>query len=131
MTNMTYAEAINIAIVAIGDSNAEATDRLKALTAQLAKRGSKGGQTKTQKANEVIKGVIREILEQAQDFLTMDMVREDERLGEYSTQKLGAILGQMVKADEVTKVVHKKKTFYAIKGVEWDDGDEDVEDVEA
>ena len=60
MTNtMTYAQAIAIALTAIGDTNAEATDRLKALSAQLAKRGSKGGPTKTQKLNEELKAVIR------------------------------------------------------------------------
>ena len=65
MTNMTYAQALAIAIEAIGDTNTEATDRLKALSAQLAKRGSKGGPTKTQKANEALKAIILEILGEA------------------------------------------------------------------
>lgn len=116
---MTYAEAIAIAITAIGDTNAEATDRLKALTAQLAKRGSKGGMTKTQKANEALKAIILEILEEAEEFVLMADLMADERLADLSVQKMGALLGQLVKADEVVKQVYKKKTMYAIKGVNF------------
>lgn len=120
MTNtMTYAQAIAIALTAIGDTNAEATERLKALSAQLAKRGSKGGPTKTQKLNEDIKAVLLDILGEAGEFITMADIREDERVAEYSVQKVGALLGQLVKADQVQKKVFKKRTFYAVKGVEF------------
>ena len=116
---MTYAQALEIALTAIGDGNAEATDRIKALMAQLAKRGSKGGMTKTQKLNEEIKAVLLDILGEAGEFITMADIREDERVAEYSVQKVGALLGQLVKAGEVQKNVFKKRTFYAVKGVEF------------
>ena len=119
MTNMTYAEAINIAIAAIGDESNPAAERLNTLKAQLAKRGSKGGQTKTQKANEILKSIILEVLEQAQDFVPMDVIREDERLVNFSTQKLGALMAQLIKDDKAKKVIHKKKTLYAAADVEW------------
>lgn len=119
MTNMTYAQALEIALTAIGDGNAEATERIKALMAQLAKRGSKGGLTKTQKLNEEIKAVLLDILGEAGEFITMGDIREDERVAEYSVQKVGALLGQLVKAGEVQKNVFKKRTFYAVKGVEF------------
>ena len=52
MKNMTYAEAINIAIEALGEG--EAVERLEALKAQLAKRGSgKKGLTKTRRGRDV------------------------------------------------------------------------------
>lgn len=119
MTNMTYAQALAIAIEAIGDTNTEATDRLKALSAQLAKRGSKGGLTKTQKANEALKAIILEILGEAEDFMLMADLMADERLADLSVQKMGALLGQLVKADEVQKKVYKKKTMYAVVGVDF------------
>lgn len=119
MTNMTYAQALAIAIEAIGDTNAEATDRLKALTAQLAKRGTKGGMTKTQKANEALKAIILEILEGTEEFMLMADLMADERLAELSVQKMGALLGQLVKAGEVKKMVYKKRTMYAVEGVEF------------
>ena len=44
----------------------------------------------------------------------------DERLPEdISVQKMGALLGQLVKAEKVVKVVHKKRTLYAIAGTEF------------
>ena len=120
MTNMTYAVAIDFAIKALGDSNPEATDRLTALKAQLAKRGSKGGPTKTQKENEVLKATILEILGEVEDFVPMADLLADDRLPDgLSTQKMGALLGQLVKAEQVVKTVYKKRTLYAVAGTEF------------
>ena len=120
MTNMTYAVAIDFAIEALGTSNPKAVERLTALKAQLAKRGSKGGMTKTQKLNETLKGIILDILGEFEDFVPMADLMADERLPEdISVQKMGALLGQLVKAEKVVKVVHKKRTLYAIAGTEF------------
>jgi delta-aminolevulinic acid dehydratase/porphobilinogen synthase len=120
MTNMTYAVAIDVALEALGASNPEATERLTALKNQLAKRGSKGGMTKTQKANEVIKTMILEILSEAEAFIPMAEILADSRMPEgMSPQKCGALLGQLVKADEVVKHIYKKRTFYALTGTEF------------
>lgn len=120
MTNMTYAVAIDFALEALGTSNPEATERLTALKNQLAKRGSKGGMTKTQKANEVIKTMILEILGEAEGFIPMADILADSRMPEgMSSQKCGALLGQLIKAEEVVKHVHKKRTLYAIAGTEF------------
>lgn len=120
MTNMTYAVAIDFAIEALGASNPEAVERLTALKTQLAKRGSKGGMTKTQKLNETLKGIILDILGEFEDFVPMADLMADERLPEdISVQKMGALLGQLVKAEKVVKVVHKKRTLYAIAGTEF------------
>ena len=51
----------------------------------------------------------------------------DERLADLSVQKMGALLGQLVKADKVVKQVYKKKTMYAIKGVDFVAPDADGE----
>ena len=117
---MTYATAIDFAIKALGDTNPEAVERLNALTAQLAKRGSKGGMTKAQKANEEIKAVILDILAEVEDFVPMADLLADDRLPEgMSTQKMGALLGQLVKAEKVVRQVYKKRTLYAIAGTEF------------
>ena len=131
MTNMTYAQALEIALTAIGDTNVEATDRIKALMGQLAKRGSKGGPTKTQKANEAFKAIILEILEDAEGFVLMADLMADERLADLSVQKMGALLGQLVKADKVVKQVYRKKTMYAIAGTEFVAPDAEVAEDEA
>ena len=117
---MTYATAIDLAIKALGNTNPEAVDRLNALTVQLAKRGTKGGMTKTQKANEAIKAVILDILAEVADFVPMADLIADDRLPEgMSTQKMGALLGQLVKAEKVVRHVYKKRTLYAIAGTEF------------
>ena len=117
---MTYATAIEIAIKALGDTNPEAIERLNALTVQLAKRGTKGGMTKNQKANEEIKAVILDILAEVEDFIPMADLLADDRLPEsMSVQKMGALLGQLVKAEKVVRKVYKKRTLYAIAGTEF------------
>ena len=121
MTNtMTYAQAIATAITVIGDTNPEVTEKLNALAVQIAKRGTKGGMTKTQKANEVLKTMILEILGEAEGFIPMADILTDPRMPEgMSIQKCGALLGQLVKTEEVVKVVHKKRTMYAVAGTEF------------
>ena len=119
MTNMTYVQAIAIAITAIGDTNPEAVDRLNTLTVQLNKRGTKNGMTKTQKANEALKDIILEILAEVGEFVPMADLMADERLADLSPQKMGALLGQLIKADKAQRHVYKKRTLYAIKGVEF------------
>ena len=131
MANMTYVEAINFALTAIGDTNPEATEKLNALAVQIAKRGTKTGLTKTQKANEALKAVILEILADAEEFMYMADLMADERLAGLSPQKMGALLGQLVKADEVIKHVHKKRTMYAVKGVEFVAPDAEVTEGDA
>lgn len=131
MANMTYVEAINFALTAIGDTNAEATEKLNALAVQIGKRGTKTGLTKTQKANEALKAVILEILADAEGFMYMADLMADERLAGLSPQKMGALLGQLVKADEVVKHVHKKRTMYAVKGVEFVAPDAEVAEGDA
>ena len=138
---MTYATAIEIAIKALGDTNPEAVDRLNALTVQLNKRGTKSGPTKTQKLNEKIKGLILEILAEAEDYVPMANLLEDERLTgliendepvKVSPQKAGALLGQLIKAGKVVRHVYKKRTLYALTGTEFVAPDaEEVEDEDA
>ena len=129
---MTYAEALNIALNAIGDSNAEATDRLNKLIEQLAKRGSKKGMTKTQKENEVIMDTIMEILESADGFISMSTLIADDLLPEgLSTQKVGALLKKLIDAGKAQKVIHKKKAMYAVAGIDFVDPDADASSEDA
>lgn len=114
---MTYAQAIEIAVSAMGENHPEAVERLKALSAQLAKRskGSKNSMTKTQKANEVIKKMILEILAEAEEPVNMPNLMADPRLPEdVSSQKLGALIGQLIKDGKVVKGKDKKHVTYTL-----------------
>lgn len=113
---MTYAEAINIALEVMGDSHKDAQERLEALKAQLAKRnsGSKG-LTKTQKTNEVIKSMILNILAEAEEPIGMSKLISDPRLPDgMSTQKLGALIRQLVQDGKVIKGKDKKHVVYSL-----------------
>lgn len=97
---MTYAVAIDNAIN--GNITDEVVERLNDLKAQLAKRGSgHKGLTKTQKANEELKGVILENLRTEVDGMTATEVGNSVAV---TCQKASAILRQMVEAGTVRKV---------------------------
>ena len=127
---MTYGQALSTAIdflndnIQYGDDFSEVVDRLKALQAQLAKRGSKSGPTKTQKANEAIKSMILEILAEAEEPVNMSFLIADARIPEgTSVQKLGALLGQLVKDGEVVKGKADKHVVYSLAEAPSAEGD--------
>lgn len=111
MTNMTYAVALDYAIEKI--DNAEVIEKLTALKAQLAKRGSSKTPTKNQKANEVIKAVIADVLAESGEKMTVTEMLSDERLSGYTNQKISALLRLMIKEGRVEKVVEGKKAYFA------------------
>ena len=82
----------------------------------LNKKASASGQTKTQAENEKIKVVIIEELTRIARAVTIsELIKESESLGQYSNQKLSALLKQMVENDKtVTKIIDKKKSLFTI-----------------
>lgn len=81
----------------------------------LNKKASASGQSKTQKENEKIKVVIIEELTRLARAVTIsELIKESESLGQYSNQKLSAILKQMVEGGTVTKIIDKKKSLFTI-----------------
>ena len=82
----------------------------------LNKKASASGQTKTQAENEKIKIVIAEELTRIARAVTIsELMKESESLGQYSNQKLSALLKQMVENDKtVTKIIDKKKSLFTI-----------------
>lgn len=82
----------------------------------LNKKASASGQTKTQAENEKIKVIIAEELTRIARAVTIsELIKESESLGQYSNQKLSALLKQMVENDKtVTKIIDKKKSLFTI-----------------
>lgn len=81
----------------------------------LNKKASASGQSKTQAENEKIKVVIAEELTRIARAVTIsELIKESENLGQYSNQKLSALLKQMVESGIVTKIVDKKKSLFTI-----------------
>lgn len=114
MTNMTYVQAVDFAIANL--DNAEVIEKLEALKAQLAKRGSAKTPSKTQKANEEIKDyLVRFLAEQESPLTISEMMAADEYLAGFSNQKLSALLRQLKETEAVEKTMEGKKAYFSLK----------------
>lgn len=114
MTKMTYAVAIDNALN--GNITEEVRERLEALKASLAKRNNGSGKkspTKTQKENEVLKGIIAEVLSTAEKFTVSEIIKADERLSGLSNQKVSALLRLMVEEGSAFKNMEGKKAYFS------------------
>lgn len=75
----------------------------------------KTSQTKNQKENEGIKETILEVLAGLEEPVTItDLLKADERVAEYSNQKISALVKQLVDAGKIEKIVDKKKSYFKI-----------------
>ena len=121
MTKMTYAQAIDNAIALfsqggqIDAEDMETVEKLKALKAQLAKRGSSKTPTKTQKENEVIMAKILEALADIGEPTTVtDLLAHGVEGFELTNQKASALLRKLIEAGKVTKAKEGKKMLYSL-----------------
>ena len=81
----------------------------------LEKKASKSGQTKTQKENEALIERVFEALETVGKAVTITELQiEVAEMGEYSNQKLSAMLKKLVDCGRVAKTVDKKKSYFSI-----------------
>ena len=83
------------------------------------KRSGSGKPTKTQVENEKIKAVIRDMLEVCGEPMTISEMQKTEELSAYSNQKLSALCNKMVKDEEIQKKIIKKKSYFAVNGIEF------------
>ena len=113
MTNMTYAQALEIAIAVVEDEVVK--ERLEALKAQLAKRSSSKTPTKTQKENEGIMETILAVLaEMSEPSTVTELITCNKGLENYSNQKISALLKKLVDAGKVEKIVDGKKAKFSL-----------------
>ena len=81
----------------------------------LEKKATSKKETETQKQNEILKGVIAEVLSLAGTALTIsEMQAKSEVLGALSNQKVSAVVKQMVGVT-VKKTVEGKKSLFSLK----------------
>lgn len=108
---MTYVEALEQAIVICGEG--EVAEKLTALKAQVAKKRTSSKPTKTQVENEGIKAEILAVLADCDEAVT---VKEILGLleGDYTSQKISALLRQLVTAEKVVKSTEKKVSRFAL-----------------
>ena len=114
MKNITYIDALNIALTAVAD-NAEVTEKLTALRDQIAKRNSTENRkpTKAQQANEELKAVVLAVMT-SEGATVSEIMTRDARLSALSNQKVSALLNAMAKAGTVLKIPDGRKTTFAL-----------------
>ena len=113
MTNMTYAVALETAINAVEDEVVK--EKLEALKAQLAKRGSSKTPTKAQRENVGIKEDIISALGDLDHPVTVtELISSDEKLSQFKPQKISALLTQLKEDQRVVRTMDKKKALYAL-----------------
>jgi hypothetical protein len=81
----------------------------------LDRKASKSGQTKTQKENETIMERIVEVLGEIGKPVTItELQSANAEMGEFSNQKLSALLKKLVDSNQVVKTVDKKKSYFSV-----------------
>lgn len=77
------------------------------------KNGSKG-LTKVQKENESIKPVILEVMRDIGRPVTIGELAKDERLSQYSSNKISALVKQLKDNETVVRTEDKKVAYFSI-----------------
>lgn len=114
-----YADLLTIPAVAENpDRVAFINGRIEALAKKSA--STKGKATKVQKENEGTKELILAVLRTMENGATCtELIKADEGLGEFSNQKLSALLRQMIAEGVVTRAeVKGKAVFSAVRTAE-------------
>ena len=113
-------EILNLAQV---QANEEYTTELNKIIAQLEKKNTKSGVTKTQKENEIVANMLVDELEKVGKPITItDLMNASEVIKEHrlengnalSNQKISAIFKQLVENKTLVKVIDKKKSYFSI-----------------
>ena len=105
---ITYVDALNTVIPMV---DGEVAEKLTALREQMAKKRTSSKPTKTQVANEAVKSEILEAL--ADGRMTCgEVVKALD--GEYTSQKVSALLRQLVGTGKVNKVTEKKVSYFEL-----------------
>ena len=114
-TKMTNRIALTIAIEAIGESNAEATEKLNKMLEQLDKKNAAPKKlTAQQEKNEGIKGDILSFLVENADngYTVSDLLKLVPSLEGDSNQHASALLRALVLAGSVAKYTEKRRTYF-------------------
>ena len=120
---MTKKEILNLIVTALDENRnftaeeketiiSYATNEISLLEKKAEK--AKSQKSRTQKENEVIKAQLLEYLNSLDNGVTItDIIKGCNTFSEFSTQKLSALLKQLVDNGEVVKTIDKKKSYFA------------------
>lgn len=113
MTKRENYNALRAIVADNADLVAFIDHELELLDKKNARRSTKP--SKTQLANEDTKAVIHDVLLDADaPMMIADIIADDPALNGLSTQKVSALLSQMVASGDVVRTVNKRKSYFAI-----------------
>ena len=79
------------------------------------KKSSSGKKTKNQKENEEVKKLILVALELFDKPVTVStMIKENSEMSKLSSQKLSALLKQLIESGEVVRTVEKRVPYFSL-----------------
>lgn len=114
MTKMTYVSAIDYVLTNC-EIPAEVAEKLSALREANAKRSAEHKPTKNQIENAAIKTNLMIAMYSFAKFVTIDDIRTKEEFAGMSTQKLSALLSQLMKEGKIVREeFHHKPHFRAV-----------------
>ena len=121
MMKMTKKEKFAMAMEVIGTTNVADKDVLLECLAHeielLEKKSGKSGQSKTQKANMVLKDEMLIALKDIGESVTVSEFMNLTRFNasnDFSNQKVSAMLNQLVKDGRAVKTIDKKKSYFSV-----------------
>lgn len=84
----------------------------------LDKKKGSSKMTKTQEENVAIKAILAEVVGTFAEGATVsEILKSDDRLADFSNQKVSALLRQLVDEGKVVKTTDKKKSIFSIAEV--------------
>ena len=109
MKNMTYAQALEVAIAVV---DGEVKDKLVALKASIEKRNSADRKpTKTQQANEGIKADILAFLADGGKYTVTEIMAGVPSLADASNQKAASLVRQLKDSGAIVREEIKRKAY--------------------
>lgn len=127
MDKMTNAKAVNYVLENVADLPAEVREKLVAIKASFERKSVNRKPTKTQVANEGLKDVILEVLENYAKPVTVTEILASGKFEQTtSNQKISSLLKQLVDAQLVVKTVDKKTSLFSIAVKEVEEVEEEV-----
>ena len=112
---MTNRKALEIAIAAIGDTNADATAKLEKMIDQLDKKNAAPKKlTAQQEKNIAMSGEVLDFLldHEGEGFTVSDLLKSVPVLEGDSNQHASALMRQLVTAGSVEKYTDKRRTYF-------------------
>ena len=115
-TKITNVMALNYVIENLEEELPEDVfEKLNAMKASYEKKSTNKKPTEKQKENEGLKNTILEVLTYEDKPLTVTQVQKaNEKLSEFSNQKISSLIRQLVKAGKVERIEEKKIAYFQV-----------------